>query len=294
MRKNTIKISCFLLLLLLVQWKSYGQQDSAAIDSLRRYEGQLKLLGDSIVESRDPLMRKKSSDTFSLVLQKALLFPQSFAFPFDSARNISRITSPDGKLRFYTWTLRHDPDSFQYFGFLQVKSPGSTVVFPLNDSSSAYVRHPVYKVLDYKHWYGALYYQMALTKHKKQTYYTLIGWDGHDHRSSRKVIDVLTFDKNDIPRFGAPVFRMYKKRRAQTRVVFEFANDAVMALRYEKKKNIITFENLVPPDEMLKDNFALYLPDGTYDYFRFRKGYWIKNEMLFDNMKNATEDDSPE
>jgi hypothetical protein len=59
-----------------------------------------------------------------------------------------------------------------------------------------------------------------------------------------------------------------------------------MTLRYIGKKDLIAFENLIPPDEKSIGMYQSYLPDGSYDYFVYKKGKWKKREMLFENVKN--------
>jgi hypothetical protein len=53
-----------------------------------------------------------------------------------------------------------------------------------------------------------------------------------------------------------------------------------MLLRYEKKDNLIVYAHLVPLNPVLKGKYEHYVPDGTYDYFEFKKGFWVKTEML--------------
>lgn len=55
-------------------------------------------------------------------------------------------------------------------------------------------------------------------------------------------------------------------------------------MRYEKKDNIIVFANMVPINPLFKGKYEHYVPDGTYDYFKFYKGFWVKTELL-DNIK---------
>jgi hypothetical protein len=69
-------------------------------------------------------------------------------------------------------------------------------------------------------------------------------------------------------------------------MIFTFAEEAVMLLRYEHEGNMIVFANTVPANPLLKGQFSHYLPDGTYDYFKFQKGFWVRYENLYENTKN--------
>ena len=59
--------------------------------------------------------------------------------------------------------------------------------------------------LNNSQWIGALYYSLTPFKRGKKDYYLLLGWDGNDERSNRKIMDVLSISKSLT--FGAPIFR---------------------------------------------------------------------------------------
>jgi hypothetical protein len=40
----------------------------------------------------------------------------------------------------------------------------------------------------------------------------------------------------------------------------------------------------VPINPLFKGKYEHYVPDGTYDYFKFHKGFWVKTELL-ENIK---------
>jgi hypothetical protein len=81
------------------------------------------------------------------------------------------------------------------------------------------------------------------------------------------------FDFWNNPDFGMPVFLDDKKRK-KTRVVFSFNAQAVMLLRFNKKKKMIVFDHLSPASPSQKGQFRYYGPDFTYDGFQFKKGKW--------------------
>lgn len=265
--------------------------DSLWLPHLRYAEGRLAALGNDVVFCKEEKVRDSSLQLFQRTLDSTLQIPGAYFYPFDSVRNLSKLRPSDNAFRLLTYTFRFDNDSFIFFGLVWMNPQKGGMVYKLSDSSHLYYKkEPVTKVLTPINWYGALYYQMHDYEYKKQRYYILIGWDGFTRTSSKKLVDVMWFDRQGKIKFGAPIFSMVNNRRAYNRVVWEFADDAVMALRYEKRKNIITFENLQPPDSNSIKLKHLYLPDGTYDYFRYKKGIWYKNEMLFDDMRNPIED----
>lgn len=266
-------------------------------DSLRFYERRLVVLSESIITARSQQERSVSTYYFARTLIAALKQPGSFNYPFDTVKKyISILNDDENKFRIFTWSLKHGKDSlvtadsFEFFGAIQVNNTEKLELYGLYDSSSK-LGKPEYQELSNRFWYGALYYQMATVKVKKKKYYTLFGWDGHTMASNRKVIDVLTFDEEGKPHFGAPIFELEKEKPPKWRVIFEYRNDAVMTVRYIKKKKIIAFENLIPPSPLSVGMYENYLPDGSYDYFVFKKGMWQKREFLFENVKDIPMDE---
>lgn len=206
-------------------------------------------------------------------LEPLLQDPQSFEYHFDSLRWTGRIYSPDRKLRFITWNIPASNGTHTYYGFLQYypKKNTSCLVFRLNDKS-AEISQPEPEFLSPEKWWGALYYQVLVNKYKGERLYTVIGLDMNDRYSNKKVIDVLTFNDKNIPVFGRPVFRTEGKLK--NRVIFEFAEDVVMIVRFNEQNKMIVFDHLSPIDPALRNNPRFYAPDSSYDGFRFRRGIW--------------------
>lgn len=278
-------IILILLLLPLTAWSKPSPR-------LLALERQLAAVGFDLVECRSEKDRDSCLQRFNALMDTAIHMEGSWDLPFDSVRNVSKVMSPDKAFRIFTWSYRFDNDSFLIYGLIQFPegSREEDVVY-LKDSSHRFgEKDPVYKDLDPDNWYGALYYDIIVTKKKRQKYYTLLGYDPGSRAANTKVLEVLWFDKKDEINFGAPLFKVYSNRSPQKRVIWHYSDKAAMMVRYEPKKDIIAFDNMIPTDKKAKGIYSLYLPDGTYDYFRLRRGMWIKNEMMFDNVRNATED----
>jgi hypothetical protein len=84
------------------------------------------------------------------------------------------------------------------------------------------------------------------------------------------------------PRFGAPVFDLKRKNKFY-RMVFEFNNQATMALRYDEKRKYLIFENIVPDKPSNAAFFEHYFPDGTFDYLIWKNGIWEKQPGFLQN-----------
>jgi hypothetical protein len=278
------------LLLFLFLGKAAISRPARGPEWLPVYEARLAAAGHDLIECRQEEERAVSLDLFHRYMDTLLQIPGSYAYPLEQVRNVKVLYSPDQLFRIITWLFRFDNDSLVYHGLIQLKDESADIIY-LRDSSHLFSeKEPLHKKLSPDNWYGALYYEIIPTRLRGQHYYTLIGWNGSTARTDKKILEVLYFDKKGKPVFGAPLFRYFSNRGLQSRVVWEYVNEGAMVLRYERKKNIITFENLSFPDKKAKGMYHLYLPDGTYDYFRLKKGVWEKNEMLFDTIRGATEE----
>lgn len=281
MRFLVIILSALFIQPLLAQKKSI--KDTTNFDSIRNYEYQLEGLSNNIINGEDQITRITSTYYFIQHFKQALRIKNSFNYPFTSLKTVSIIKPDDNKFRIFTWNLPLDSSKYLYFGVIQMNLKDSFQIFGLYDSSNS-VQNPSYATVDNRHWMGALYYQIHTYKHKKKTHYMLMGWDGEDAKLNKKIIDVLWFDKDGQPKFGYPVFD--NGGDIQSRMIFTFADEAVMTLRYEKEEKIVVFSNMVPPNPLQKGLFHYYLPDGTYDFLKFQKGYWVRYENLFGDAKN--------
>lgn len=238
-------------------------------------------------KKEDDATKEKLNEKLLATFETALNTPNSFDYPFDSLgilKYISVLTAPDKKCRIITWNIPKADGTQEYYGFIQEKYIQKTKkglfkkqsqeiiqLYPLIDKS-AEIKNPENTISDNKKWFGMLYYKIIEKKNKGKIYYTLLAWDGNDKLSTKKIIDVLTFDFNGTPRFGADIFNMQKKY--PKRVIFEYSADCSMSLRYSSKKDSIVFDHLSPTSPQLEGQYQYYCNDMSYDGFGFRKGKW--------------------
>jgi len=261
--------------------------DSVYYDSIRNIEYQLEGLSHNIINSRDVQERITSCYYFVQTLKKALKVPQSFEYDFETLKTVSILKSDDEKFRIFTWNLLLDSGKYMYFGALQMNNEDSLILYGLYDSSTI-MKDALYETVDNRHWIGALYYQIHDYKHKGQQYYLLVGWDGEDKTVNKKILDLLWFDENERPKFGAPFFDL--NGDIQHRVIFEFADQAVMLCRYEKSEKAVVYAHMVPPNPLQKGMYEYYLPDGTYDFFKYIKGFWVQSDLYYNNKTKGQHD----
>jgi len=217
--------------------------------------------------------------------EEAIQIPETFNYEFDSLKkDIGVLISPDNRFRIIHWNIAKSDGTFEYFGFIQskfteIKKSGShkktkietLQLYPLTDKSSE-IKNPENAITDNKKWFGALYSKIIIKKTKSKTYYTLLGWDGNDKFSQKKIIEVLTFDPTGAPRFGADIFNY--DRKFPKRVIFEFSATCNMSLKFSNKKDSIIFGHLAPTQPQLEGQFQYYCSDMSFDGFGFKKGKW--------------------
>ncbi len=263
--------------------KPLRSKDTTNFDSIRNFEYRLEGLSHNIINGEDQTTRITSTYYFIQTLKQVLLIKNSFNYPFSSLKTVSILKPEDEKFRIFTWNLLLDSAKYLYFGVIQMNLKDSVLIFGLYDSSTS-VKNASYATLDHRHWMGALYYQIHTYKHKKQTHYLLMGWDGEDAKLNKKIIDILWFNKQGQPMFGYPIFD--NGGDIQNRMIFTFSEEATMLLRYDTDEKIIVFANTVPPNPNMKGMFRYYLPDGTYDFFKLQKGFWVRYAYLFKDAKD--------
>ncbi|MCW3072857.1 MAG: hypothetical protein JWO44_2747 [Bacteroidetes bacterium] len=287
-------------LILLCSLGAFAQSDLEKL-SIRANELELKLLCHHLFHEKKKDAEKQEYNRQLLKkFEEILLQPNSFDdYQFDSLRNdIGVLTAADNKFRIINWNVAKDDGTQEYFGFIQEHFSETTKkglfkrfrvdsmqLYPLIDKS-AEIKNPENAITDNKKWFGLLYNRIIIKKVKSKTYYTLLGWDGNDKFSQKKIIDVLTFDNKGIPHFGADIFNYQKKY--PKRIIFEYSATCSMSMRYSNKKDSIVFGHLAPIQPKLEGQFQYYCSDLSFDGFGFKKGKWNYGEDV--NAVNERDD----
>jgi len=261
--------------------------ESGRLKQLKVYEDSLASLGKKFVNDDNDLERKNANYTFIKTLVSALKIPNSFLYPFDSVKSISIINSPDNRFRLLTWHIVNDDGSYRFYGTVQMNTGGNLKMYPLEDYSPL-LKNPEDSVTDNHKWYGAQYYKI-IPVYSPKLYYVLVSWKGNTGKSTKKVIDVISF-KDDKPELGLSVFDGNGKTRK--RVIFEYARQVSMLLRYVPEQNLIVFDHLSPPDPKLKDKRDTFGPDLSYDGYKLKNGRWVYVENL--DMRNVPDNHDAE
>jgi hypothetical protein len=254
---------------------------------LRRYQDSLQRLGHEMVNKESDVERKNANYAFIRMLVTALKTPHSYEFTFDSLKTISVLNSPDRKFRIFSWPVMNQDGSYRFYGAVQMNSNGPLILHPLEDYSPM-LKNAEDSVTTNRKWFGAEYYKI-IPVYGNHSYYVLLGWKGNNIKSTKKVIEVLSFE-NGLPVWGKPVFEGNNKPR--NRVVFEYSRQASMLLRYVPEQNLIVFDHIAPPDAKMKGKMEMYGPDLTYDGYRLINGKWnFVSDLDMRNIAVAGEQD---
>lgn len=271
--------------------------------AFRTAEDSLKMYIRTVHQGSNDQEKYEANEKFIKIMAGCLADERSFKYPFDSLKHVARLTAPDGAFRIINWNLPLENGTHEYFGFIQVKAGDGLEyrVYQLNDHSDE-IEAPEMMLLTHDRWFGALYYKIIPHQVKDKQYYTLLGWDGNDPLSKKKLIEVLSFKASGKPQFGAAVFRKYKDKDKNVRVIFEYSARAAMTLRWEeqylrtvyqskdrksrkvkvKAEPMIVFDNLVPLDTRLSPNnadlvgqYQFYVPEtNVMNAFILKEGRW--------------------
>ncbi len=255
------------------------------LKQIKAIEDTLKSLSYITLNDSTDEGRKKACYTMIPTLVRALKITNSFYYPFDSVVSISKVYPPDSTFRILTWQMQQRT-SFRYYGVMQMRS-GEMKIFPLVDNSDT-MQHQTQQILGKNNWYGCLYYNILLHIVNKKKYYTLFGYERGDFLTKRKILEVLTFNEEKEPVFGAPLFLKHegdsaKPMRTDTfnRYFIEYKWKANPTMNYDKKLDLIVFDHLVPPRDIARDTYFTYVQDGTYEGFKWVNNHWVWLEKVF-------------
>ena len=229
----------------------------------------LKAKLDIIQNGIDENEKLLANQEFVNILKRTLKLKISFDFAFDSLKTISILKSPDNYFKIYNWFIENDDNTYRFYAMIQFKNTKNDIIF-LNDNSDD-ILNVKQAELSSGNWYGCLYYNIIKNKEKKS--YTIIGWDGNNEFSTKKIIDVIKFSRYNNIKFGAPIFKD-DKQKSKKRVIIEYNDQSPVSVQFNKKSKQIIFNNLVPQKKELEGIKAYYVPDGSFNAYEYKKGKW--------------------
>ncbi len=298
----------FIFSALLIAQLSFAQLSETDVKYYAGLEDSLQHIAQRVFLSKKEKNKFEANKQFLAIWNEVLKDEKSMQYPFDSLKkDVSLLMSPDKKFRIITWNIIREDQTHVYFGFIQVNNSKSIKkglfkkeithqydLFPLLDKSAT-VKTPENYVADPSKWFGMLYVDCIKSDDE---FYTLIAWDGNDKLTQRKFIDILYFKPDGTPMFGKDVFKFPGK--FAKRIMFEYASEVAMSLKYNTNRKQIIFSHLAPNglDPTLEGQFQYYGPDGSFDALEMKKGKWVyepaidirKDKDKSDNVKKPEPD----
>jgi hypothetical protein len=258
----------------------YSRADLA---QLRLREDSMTLLARQIVEGREAADRFRSDSAFTRMLVRALKVPHAFDYPFDSLASISRVYAPDSSFRIFTWQVIRDPAVLRRHGAIQMRTAdGSLRLFPLIDRTHM-IENLADTITNHEWWIGSIYYRVIRKDYQGKPYYTLLGYDEHTMRSTRKMMEVMTFDAEGRPVFGGQMISFQEdsvKRAPQSRFWIEYKKDGNARMQFDDELDLVIFDHLISESNEPQKKYT-YIPDGDYEGFRWQEGRWVHIDKVF-------------
>jgi hypothetical protein len=233
---------------------------------------QLETLFDRLINNYDDVVRIRINDSIRVILSDYSKSDTVFDHRFTNLRYLGQIVSPDSLIKILTWNLVLENQKGKYFCyFIRKQEPGKKNL--IYDLSASYDATPVRTDTTYSRsdWYGALYYEIKPFLTEKTQSWVLLGIDYGNPEISRKIIDALSFSTDGSLVLGKKWFVSDNKK--SYRVVFEYASNAMMSLRFRSDSSIV-FDHLAPFSASHKDDRQFYGPDYSFDAYDFENGIW--------------------
>ncbi|MFA6806994.1 MAG: hypothetical protein WCR29_06195 [Bacteroidales bacterium] len=288
----------------------------------RDFEVQLKELMNLIFDAPTDNERFNANERFLVVIDEVLSMENSFSYPFSDLNRISNLKSSDNRFRIFTWAVVSQDGTYDHFGFVQAMNEvsGEFEVYKLNDKSEE-LFNPEYDKCDNENWFGAVYFELITHKYENRTFYTLLGVDGNNIYTKRKVIEPIVFKaRSGKPEFGSTYFYKQKDKR---RCVFEYIAEARMFMKWDDqyyedktrrakpsfisslfrkkqsqtknriietpivKEYMIVYEVLEPMYEGLEGKTQFYVASGYVNGLMFERGRWRLIESIVPRNNNT-------
>ncbi len=255
------------------------------LTNLPKAEAKLAALFAKISVTRTDEENSLIADSVINLLDETLQLPGSFEYTFSQVKTLGKISSPNQKIRIFTWNLPLKDGTNRYFGYILYKTAGDNINMRRLIDQSATINDPDMAALNADNWYGCLIYAVVEKKISGDTYYTLLGYDPENIFTSRKLVDILWFNDKNEPVFGKALFNYNK--RMQCRIIFEYAAKVQMSLKWNENMNMIVFDHLSPSKPSYTGNYQYYGPDFSYDGLKFQNEIWEMVENV--DVRNSRE-----
>lgn len=247
---------------------------------LVRMEGEINVILNDLRNAKTDGEREMFNMDLRESLKGLLEYPDVMTYPFSSWTTMSTISAPDGAFRLFNWNVEDDFGTHSHYCYLVKPNGGkeNTIIELIEDRITISPRPD--QTLTADHWYGALYYNIIPVKKGNKTLYTIFGYNGNDRNTNRKLLDVFYFKGKQL-RMGYPLFQEApNSAHLLRRVFFEYSEKAIISVRMNDKLGAIVFDHLVPESPQLEGIWDYYIPDMTYDGYKWENGLWVYVEDI--------------
>lgn len=270
---------CAFGLFLMVSLIAYSQVDGAGENyfEIVQAESELKAMFDTLYNVEVTGTNMELYHSIDSFFYAALQLPGSFDHKWGSLDMIGKLVSDDGLVKVFSWLYMASREKYHYTAYIQVQEKnGGSDVFRLNQGDAERIRSENYPQSP-DDWHGKVYYGILTNEYKRKTFYTLLGADFKDTKTSIKTIEVFAIQR------GKPVFRgdqFLAGGTVKDRIVLEYAAELTISLQYNESMGMIVFDHIVPLHPLYLGYFQFYGPDGSYDGYRFTEGIWVLEENV--------------
>ncbi|MEN9639137.1 MAG: hypothetical protein RLZZ262_1005 [Bacteroidota bacterium] len=257
--------------------------------SVQLFEERIAAYHGDLAAANNDDARQVACDSMVVNFRKLMVLPEAMNYPFEAFK-FCKLKSSDGRLRIFNWNLPYEDGSHIYYGFVLVKDKKDKPHWWVELKDAVKDQDKMEnRLLPQDRWLGALYYEIIPMSKKNCDTYTLLGWDGKDKLTTRKIIEVLHIQNNKV-RFGENVFKGAENVRK--RMLLEYSEEVSASVKYYEKEKCILFDHLSPKSPMMAGVYSEYGPDGTYDLLVMKKGKWEFQENV-DISKFVQRDSKP-
>tara|TARA_Y100000589_G_scaffold147205_1_gene140799 strand:- start:36962 stop:37840 length:879 start_codon:yes stop_codon:yes gene_type:complete len=272
------KLTHIILWLLIIPFATRAQADA---EYFMQKENEIVQKMNLVLGAPTELERTSYADTVYRLLTEVLQNENSFYYPFNIIKKRISVVQFEDEIKIFTFTTTTAKDKHIYRGIIQWYNPKTKQVqlIELNDTEKLN-HNDINKTFSNNKWYGALYYKIIRLPKMNKNQYVVLGWDGNDLLTNRKIIDVITIGSNGNVKFGYPVLKTEQNRTAK-RLIFEYGDEVVMSLKWEPEYNAIVFDYLVPLSDQFHGVWAYYGPSlNRFDALIYNKGKWTYKKDL--------------
>jgi len=275
MGKNKVVFIIFVFMLL-AGCRAYAQNiNPQDMEKFQVMEDSLVTTADSMYNALIPDTRFTYSERFARQLVKTLKIPNSYYYPFAKLKDmINLIYSDDNSFRIFNWVIVPSEVMKRYYGAIQM--PGEKLkLYGLRDYTEEMGKGAEDSVLTGGKWFGAIYYRIMTNEVEGHKVYTLFGVNTSSPVSSKKVLDVLTFDANGIT-MGAPIFGVASEQVPNARInrfILEYKKGSEVSMNWDDTRKLIIFDKLVSQFNDPARKYT-YVASGQYDAFKWDNDMW--------------------